>query len=937
MQHTISFFDLRARYVVAGLLVVLILASACSGGLSEPEMLAQAEASFNDGKYSRAVIELKNILQANPQQTDARKLLARSYVMIGDGTSAEKEIDRLTASAEPAADLTLLLLSSWKLQGKHQQILDEYEKGALRDFDRLQVLGIVSNSYINLRQPDKGEALAREMLALDRESVDALIVMAKGASVRDQDDTALEYMDKAITVDPGNQEVWRVKGVIEAKLHDLDQAIESLTKAVTLIQASGSKLNLFMTKVSLIQILLQKGDYEASGRYIEELKAGYKSNPYVNYISGLHAYLLEQYTTAKTELSKVHAVLPNHLPTMLLLGAIHFAENNLEQANLLLTRYVNQVPTHLQARKLLGEIKLRLNKPGETLSLLKSADNQTNDVEILTMIGTAASQSGDYLQGVEYLKRAAKYSPENTRIREELAKLYLRQGAFDEAIAELEKEGSEQSGKRDNLLIISYMKKQDYTAARKISDQVLGRAGPAAEDYYIRALIELSTGHRVDARNYLAKSVEMDAEYIPGLIALARMDLEDGRLSAGSDRLNLVLAKQPDNINAMMLLAQISERSGQQGQALEWLEKAAGLNVKSLLPRAILAKYYLRIKQPEKAAAYLDDTRLRDSGNPAILSLIAELDQQMGRYREAEASIKKIIELNREDEKAYRQLAIIQSKAGDSRAARSTLTEFNKQTPLSTQGKLLLFKLEMKDQRYDKAASIAKQMMANGKTKYTGVLLMATVSEATGKRQMAISLLKQHITPDVPFFLVQKLSDLYVKNGDLESVSALLKNRIQSHQDDQQSKTALAMVYQAHDRVPEAVALYDDLLAADADNIVALNNLALLVFDRDPKRALNLAEKAFNRAGNSSVAVIDTYAWLTHQLGDTGKAIGLLVPILDRTSDPSILYHYAAMLVASGRKGEAKDILGRAFESNNPFPESDEAKLLLSEISTGNG
>ena len=54
------------------------------------------------------------------------------------------------------------------------------------------------------------------------------------------------------------------------------------------------------------------------------------------------------------------------------------------------------------------------------------------------MIGAAASQSGDFLQGVEYLKKAAKSHPENTQIRQELAKLYLNQGAVDDAIAELE-------------------------------------------------------------------------------------------------------------------------------------------------------------------------------------------------------------------------------------------------------------------------------------------------------------------------------------------------------------------------------------------------------------------------------------------------------------------------------------------------------------------
>ncbi|MFI0378031.1 MAG: hypothetical protein ACH253_17860, partial [Candidatus Thiodiazotropha sp.] len=101
-------------------------------------------------------------------------------------------------------------------------------------------------------------------------------------------------------------------------------------------------------------------------------------------------------------------------------------------------------------------------------------------------------------------------------------------------------------------------------------------------------------------------------------------------LMAGSDRLNLVLAREPGNVNAMMLLAQISERSGSQKEALAWLEKAVETGKDSWLPRVILARYYLRRKQPDKAAVYLDDKQLRQSNNPAIISLLAMIDQQTG-------------------------------------------------------------------------------------------------------------------------------------------------------------------------------------------------------------------------------------------------------------------------------------------------------------------
>jgi tetratricopeptide (TPR) repeat protein len=175
-------------------------------------------------------------------------------------------------------------------------------------------------------------------------------------------------------------------------------------------------------------------------------------------------------------------------------------------------------------------------------------------------------------------------------------------------------------------------------------------------------------------------------------------------------------------------------------------------------------------------------------------------------------------------------------------------------------------------------------------------------------------------------------------NGNTNSATALLANRIATSPDgDNQAKLALAMIYQSNGKESEAVKLYNELLADEPENIVALNNAALLMFDTSPEEALGFARRAFDRVGDSSLAVTDTFAWLTHQNGDTDAALAMIKRILNRTSDPSILYHYAAMLAESGKKSEAREILLKVFEIKQQFQESGEAKRLLSELSSGNG
>ncbi|MET0051103.1 MAG: XrtA/PEP-CTERM system TPR-repeat protein PrsT [Candidatus Thiodiazotropha sp.] len=929
-----DYFQLNVLF----LLLIISLLTGCSRGIDEAERLQRAEAGFEEGRYSEAIIDLKNILQADTKHQSARILLSRCYLAIGDGLSAEKELSRLDSSHQDDPEVQQIQLSAWEMQGKFSQIVEAYEKGALSQAGRIRVREIVANAYIHLKKPQQADDLAAGLLAEQAQNVNALILRANAASMRDDDDTAIEFLNRAIGIDAQNPQVWRVLGAIQVKHLQYDQAIDSLKKAVTLAQAKDPRMEKFLTRVTLIQLLVQQGRLPESQQYLDDLAKSDPGNPLVLYLKGLHHYIDKQYDLAKTDLTGALGKMPNHLPTLLLLGTIHFSENNLEQANLLMTRYVNQVPTHLQARKLLGEIKLRLNKPKEALSLLKPVGTQQDDAEILSMIGIAASQSGDYLLGVEYLKKAMQSHPEDTRIREELARLYLSQGAVDEAIVELEQLEANGDHHANALLLLSYLKKQDYAAARKLSDQMLARGDAVRSpmDYHLRALIELATGKRNEARHFFLKATQLDPAYVPAQIALGRMDLEDGHLHESGDRLNLVLARDPQNLQVLILMAQLSERMGLQKAALDWLERAADTPQNPVMPRMILARYYLRTHQPEKAATYLDETAWRTSKDTAVLSLIAELDQQLGREKEAESLLHRIIDLKPEQEGAYLQLANLQMGRGDVNAARNTLQTLE---PTSPNAKRLMFDLELKQKRFAQARAIAEEFLQDPQTRYTGLALQVKVYQAQGEDQKATELLQRQVTSETPFYLVQMLVDSYLRLGDMASAVKLLNEQIDQSAGarENQARLALAMIYQSQGQSNESLALYQTILTRDAGNVVALNNAALLSFETDPKQALVYAQQAYQRVGDSAPAVTDTFAWLTHLSGDTGTALKILGPVMDRTADPSIRYHYAVMLNASGKNHEALAILQKVFENKQQFHESEEAKRLLSALSSENG
>jgi uncharacterized protein (TIGR03790 family) len=123
----------------------------------------------------------------------------------------------------------------------------------------------------------------------------------------------------------------------------------------------------------------------------------------------------------------------------------------------------------------------------------------------------------------------------------------------------------------------------------------------------------------------------------------------------------------------------------------------------------------------------------------------------------------------------------------------------------------------------------------------------------------------------------------------------------------------LAVVYEERGAYDQAIARYRLMVAANAQDTLALNNLAydLAVHANNPKDALLFALRAFSLA--PTPVVTDTLGWVEHLLGDDSSA----QPLLERASagrpgDAEILFHVAVVHAALGSKAKAKEELDAA-------------------------
>ncbi len=111
----------------------------------------------------------------------------------------------------------------------------------------------------------------------------------------------------------------------------------------------------------------------------------------------------------------------------------------------------------------------------------------------------------------------------------------------------------------------------------------------------------------------------------------------------------------------------------------------------------------------------------------------------------------------------------------------------------------------------------------------------------------------------------------------------------------------------------KAMVEYEQVLNAAPNQILALNNLAVIYGERGDARGLVLAKRAWEAAPNAPL-VIDTYAWLLARSGQAAAAKPLLEQAIALAPGvPEMRYHYAEVLAATGDRVGAKRWLDEAL------------------------
>lgn len=896
--------------------------------VSAYDALQGAQQHWDRGELQSAEILLKNHLRDRSDDIDAHILLARIYIDLYQGDAAEAQlIDAQSAGA--ARHLLLLPLTrALLLQGEFERVLDELAARELSDDTRRQaeVAAFRGDAYRGLGQTAEAEIEYDRALALLPGQVQAGLGKVRLAMMARRVEDARSLVDQVTAANPGSADAWELSAELDQVLGNYEAAEQALDKAEIL---SRNKLP---PRFKRAIARLERGEIEGALQDIDQVEAQMPGFPGLYFARGLlmlRQGLIDRGIESLNAFLRYH---PSNLRATYLIALAELQRGNRDTAAEMLQRYLDAVPGSISAGLALGGILVAREDFRGAIALLRPLvqDNPSN-AELLALYAKALASAGEIEEARRSLDSAIASSPDQANLRVASAENLLRLGQADAALLDLDKAIElDPLNRRAQLFRIKVrLQQQRWAEALALAEALAEvRDGDA---YVINALglARLGVDDIAGARDAFRRALDADVGFADPAMNLAKLYLRDGDSGSARDLMQSILERVPGHVEATLALGELDAADGQPAAQRQRLADAVDAYPNEVRFRLALAPVLLSAGEPGQSLAVLQTAPSAIKDNPELLLLLGESQMALGAFEEA-ISIYQSLMLAAPDRAAVAQylLARAYAQQGNLSAMIESLVrgvELEPGNALVSPITQLAFK-RLKSQ--SEQLALADRMLRASDDDPRVIALKADLLVTLGNHEEAEALIAG-LAAAYPQDLgvMRKLFAIQRAGGNKADSLETLEQWHAAAPEDFAVSLMLAQTYAEAQREDQAIALLNVLLKAQPGNAVVLNNLAWLLRDRDPVKALSYAERA-HRLEPKDPAITDTLGLLLVDSGDINRGISLLDDArIASPTDYNIAFHYAKALLQADRQTEAKLILLEL--ASKPFPEQESANALL--------
>jgi putative PEP-CTERM system TPR-repeat lipoprotein len=919
--------------LICSLLLAIAFLTGCDEGssLTPEEHILRAKEYQDKREINAAIIELKNALQKAPDNAQARWLLGKVYVEVGDGSAAEKELRRALKFGLTPQAAAIPLTRAALLQEKFQDIADDSTSYPdLSQDEQAELLALRGNAYFGLHELEKAEKLYNLALSIRSDSSEANLGKARIAATQNRFDETREWIDKILQTTPNFTPAWSLLGDLERYQGNAKEAEQAYGKAIA--QRVNNARDLLNR--ALVRIYLK--DYDGAASDLATLKKQVPDHPSVAYAQGLLDFQQKKYPEAQANFQKAVSYSPDYMPAVFYLGLTQYMQGQVEQAEQHLTQFLARFPQSDTAARLLGEVRLHKGDYAGAKSILSSVlARNPNDAQVLALMGDIALRQGKPKEGADYFQQVAIQEPTSAATYMKLGLGLELSGEHEQGVQVLKKalELGPQMPQADLLVILSHLRAHEFDKAIEAAQQMHQKYPDNPNPLTLMGGAYLGKGEEAKAREAFHEALKITPGDPNAIHNLANLEIQKGNLEEATSLYQQALEYNPGHLQTLLRLAALEQRKGDVTKAKALIEQAMQKNPQALDPRLLLGEYYLRGKQPQQALAIISDIQDTYPDNPALVALIGKIQLALGEANNALKSFKKLIKLQPKSAAAYYELARAYSGTEQPTKVKKALERTLVLDPDHAEAKLVMARMLMREGKQKEANKYIQELKKAYSNSPEVIDLEASLALLQNRPQQAIEIYQKAHShfPDSNRWPL-RLAQVQWQTGKQEAGLATLEGWLKSHPKDVQVQFAAANNYLLLGQQDRAKSAFIKLYAEAPENVLVLNNLAWLMRKEDSTQALGYAQQALKLAPDNP-EVMDTLGTILLEKGQAREALRLFKRAADKLpQSQDIQFHLAQALAQNSDTEKAKEVLQGLLSSDRPFPERDKAQTLLKQL-----
>ncbi|MFN2516123.1 MAG: tetratricopeptide repeat protein [Pyrinomonadaceae bacterium] len=608
--------ECRVTLYYATLLSVLLAAVFAISGCANPEKakiahVEKGEVYLKNDKFQEASLEFRNAIQIDEKLAAAHWGLARAYEGLQRFQEAFEELRKTTELDQENLDARVKLGNYYIAAAKgHAELVAEAER------------------------------LAKEILQKDSNHIEGHILMGSVFYAQNEREKAFAEINHAIELDPKRVESYLSLARFYIVTNDKTKAEETFQRAISVNNNSG----LAHTEYGKYLVQLNRSvDAEAEMRKAVEVEPTNRTSQFV-----LASFYLVNKQFDKAEVAyKALADLDKEKPeSRAVLADFYSSINRLDEAIAIYQEVVAKSPEFIQGRYRLGEIMLmRGDTQGAMAQIDEVLKKDQHDRQALMLRARVRAQTGqvnDLQAAVEDLKEVLVQEPNSRPGLYFMAQATFNLGNMDQARAfagDLERNYPDYLPAKLMQVQIS-LATGDTKAVQRLSSELLDRLNQTAPD-------------RDSSPQMLA---EIRAKT---LLSRGSAALEQGNTQAARKDFTMARDAASRDTFPYISLAAVSLAENKEDEAVGFYENALAIDGTNFNALTGLIRLYARKRDLNKAHARIDQVMNANPNNASLHYLKAQIYGFEQNPAQAEAELRKTLELDGNYIAAYSALGAL--------------------------------------------------------------------------------------------------------------------------------------------------------------------------------------------------------------------------------------------------------------------------------------